>query len=216
MNNIIERNYYTGTDSDGEFKIIQFQHHEVCFPPSIPELLNGQLVSLAISNRLAYLQHQISQVVEFYKSKNIIDYRYTLEAALVSMKRVMDDLVMSSYCMIFRDKVLETKHIEVDTYGSLFKNGKPTKVGKEILDKAIQPTDDFEQVLTELVNSLKHSYLLPEAQLVWGADFPTVVSIYVHRNKYGDEITYHNHSLGQIIMGFNNFVSNVVTLQKNL
>lgn len=216
MNNIIEKNYYTGTDSDGEFKIIQFQPHEVCFPPSIPELLDGQLVSLAISNRLAYLQHQTSQVVEFYNSKKIIDYQYTLEAALVSMKRVVDDLVMSSYCMIFKDKVLETKHIEVDTYGSLFKNEKPTKVGKEILDKTIQSTDDFAQVLTELVNSLKHSYLLPEAQRAWGADFPTVVSIYAHRNKYGGEITYHNHSLGQIIMGFNNFVSNVVTLQKNL
>lgn len=216
MSNIRESNYYTGTDSDGKFEVIQFQLHEVCSPPSIPKFLNGQLVSLAISNRLTYLQHQINQIVEFYNSKNVIDYRYTLEAALISMKRVMDDLVMSSYCVIFREKVLETKCIEIDTYGSLFKNGKPTNVGKIILNKAIQPTDDFAQVLTELVNSLKHSYLLPEAQLAWGADFPTVVSIYAHRNRYDGEIIYHNHNLGQIIMGFNNFVSNVVTLQNRL
>ncbi|HCG6159854.1 TPA: hypothetical protein NJ142_004279 [Vibrio parahaemolyticus] len=216
MSNITERNYYTGMNSDGEYKVIQFLPHEVRSPPSIPGLLNGSLVAQAISERLTYLQHQINQVVKFYISKKIIDYRYTLEAALVSMKRVMDDLVMSSYCLIFKRKVLETKHIEVDTYGSLFNKEKPTKVGEVIINKTIQPTDDFGQVITELVNSLKHSYLLPEAQLQWGVDFPTVVSIYAHRNKYGGEITYHNHSLGQIIIGFNQFVSNVVALQKNL
>jgi hypothetical protein len=215
MHIIKENSYYSGADSDGQFVVKQIAFHKIPAPPSIPSLLNGSLVSLGISQRLEYLQRQIDTTVLHYKSQNFLGYRYAIESALISMKRVVDDLVMSSYCILYEKDVTQNRILKVDGYGALFKNGKPTVIGKNLLETFIEPIDCFPKTLSEVVNSQKHSYLLPESQMMWGIDFPTVVAIYAHRNDYSGHIIYHNHSLGQFLMGFNSFVLQVIERQTN-
>jgi len=209
MGTIVEKNYYSGKDSDGLFIVEQHQFSKIIQPPSIPELINGTRVSLAVSSRLGYLQRQVDTVVSHYESKNIDCYRFELESALISMKRIMDDLIMAAYCILDSDNVVESKYVKVDGYGSLFKSGKLTTMGTRIVNSHNFLNDDFAETLNELVNSFKHSYVLSDL-LLWGADFPTVVSVYAHRNNYGKDISFHNHSLGQILLGFNNFVSKFI------
>lgn len=215
MYTVEESNYYSGEDSDGQFVVEQIPFQKIPSPPSIPRLLNGSLVALGIAQRLEYLQHQIHSTVRHYKSHELLGYRYSLESALISMKRVIDDLVMSSYCILCETEMVQTRILEVDGYGALFRNGKPTTIGKRLLEAFIEPVDTFPQILSEVVNSYKHSFLLPESQMMWGADFPTVVSIYAYRNDYNGHVTYHNHSLGQLLIGFNRFVRQVTERQRN-
>lgn len=216
---IKEINYYSGADSNGNLAITRYLPLTIPYPPSIPGLLNGALVSIAISHRLEYLQSQIQLAVASYEAQNILAYRYALEGVITSMKRVMDDLVMTAYCVMWSKEVTTSKKLEVDGYGALFKRGKPTAVGERILAEILKPTDNFAVIFTELANSFKHSYMLPEAQNAWGMDFPTVLSIYAHRNDYSGNVHYHNHSLGQIIIGFNKFVQsgieNIRVYQEN-
>lgn len=214
MLSITEKNYYSGKDSDGHYRVLQVQPFQIPAPPNITGLLNGTLVSVGISHRLKFLQQQIDEVIHHYEDRRVLPYRYTLEAALISMKRTLDDLIMSSYCMLHKDEINATKRLQIDSFGALFKNGKPTKTGKIVLEYFLVPMDGFAETLTEIVNSYKHSYLLPEAQRVWGADFPTIVSIYAHRNDYSGDVFYHNHSLGQILRGFNKTVEQIIARQK--
>lgn len=215
MNQVEEINYYSGSNSGGHFIVEQIPFHKIPSPPRIPGLLNGSLVALGISHRLEYLQNQINSTVLHYESRNLLGYRYALEAALISMKRVIDDLVMSSYCLLYESEMTQTRVLKVDGYGSLFKHGKPTTIGKSLLETFITPIDRFPEIISEIVNSYKHSYLLPESQMMWGVDFPTVVSIYAYRNNYSGRVVYHNHSLGQLLIGFNKFVRQVTERQHN-
>jgi len=210
----IEKNYYSGSDSDGLFRVVQLEWLQIPPPPKIPGLINGALVSIGIAHRLEFTQIQVDEVMLCYRAKNIAHYRYRLESVLISMKRTLDDLVMSSYCMLKGDEVIATKHLLIDGFGGLFSKGVPTSTGKEILDTFFESIDEFPHVLTEVVNSYKHSYLLPEAQAMWGVDFPTVVALYAYKNDYSKKVTCHNHSLGQLLIGFNKTVERVIQLQK--
>lgn len=214
MKNITEKTYYSGEDSDGNYRVCQFFFHDIPSPPCVPNLLNGNLVSLGISQRLQYLQSQIDKVIYCYNTTNIIEYKLSLESALVSMKRVIDDLIMSSYCILNSKEISETWCIEVDGYGALFNKGKPTKKGAPIIEHFLDHSDEYPQILSEIVNSIKHSYLINESQLIWGVDRPTVVCIYAHKNKYKNLVTYHNHSLSQILIGFNRLVTSIINKQR--
>ncbi|GHD46663.1 hypothetical protein SAMN05216429_1094 [Marinobacter persicus] len=207
---IREINYYSGKKSDGRFQVYQIRAIDIPCPPSIPYLLNGAIVCIEIADRLDYIQRQVTEAVAAWEACQHRPHKYSIETALINMKRVMDDLVMMSYCLKYERVVQDSVELEVDGWGALFSKGKPTKVGAALIDEFFKGVDRFPHVLSEIVNSFKHSYLLPEAARLFGADFPTVIGIYSHRNNYRKVIHHHNHSLGQIVIGFNDFCSTTI------
>ncbi|NBW49653.1 MAG: hypothetical protein EBR49_06105 [Betaproteobacteria bacterium] len=213
MAEITERNYFSGRDSNLPYVVDKYLAIQLPSPPTIPGLINGLLVCVDIEARLRYLDGLVLQAVNAYAAKDVHSYFFTVEACLLSMRRVVDDLVMSVYCRANEEKVQDTRKIEVDGCGSLFRNGEPTDFGAHVLSEYIGPNRNFLEILIELSNCFKHSYLLSESR-AWGADFPTVLAIYAKRNDYSKSITFHNHSFGQIVMGFNLLVSGFVTKAK--
>ena len=125
------------------------------------------------------------------------------------MRRVIDDLVMCLYCRSHEAEVLLTRKIVVDGVGALYKGGKPTPFVRHFLELYIHPNEEALEVLIELSNAFKHSFLIPESR-GWGVDFPTVLAIHAPRNDFSKEFTYHNHSLGQLVIGFNSVISGIV------
>lgn len=210
MAQITECNFYSGKDSNLPYTVDKYLGIQLPSPPTISGLINGFLVSVEIEARLRYLDTLLLQAVNAYAMKDVHRYFFTVEACLLSMRRVVDDLVMSIYCRVNQDQIQRTRKLEVDGCGSLFKNGEPTKFGAYVLSNHIDPNREFLDILIELSNCYKHSYLLSESR-AWGMDFPTVLAIYAPRNDYAKPITYHNHSFGQIVIGFNAVVAGFVS-----
>lgn len=202
--------YFSGDSCDDTVTIIQISPLSVPHFPAIPELINGQLTSAWISLRLQNLQSQWLILLTLHKSGQYQEYQFFLEAVLVSMKRVVDDLVMGAYCIHKEDEVTKTRRIKVDGWGGLFNKGTPKQVRSEIIEKFIGEYDDFPVVLNDLVNALKHSFLMPEARLVWNNYFPLVRAIYAPFNDYSEKAVIHNHDMRQLVLGFNKFVKQVL------
>jgi hypothetical protein len=209
MHVITTRTFYSGINSRPPYVVNQHSAFLLPQPPSIPGLINGGLVALEIENRLRYLAKLVGDATVAYESQQAHGYFFAVEAMLLSMRRVIDDLVMSLYCRSQAEEVISTRRIKVDGYGALFRSGSATPFGAELIYEYIHPNEEIADVLVELSNSYKHSYLLAEAR-AWGADFPTVLAIHAPRNDYSKPITYHNHSLGQLVIGFNSLVDGVV------
>jgi hypothetical protein len=213
MHTVTERTFYSGTDSRLPYVVKQHSAFQLPHPPSIPGLINGALVAVEIENRLRHLAALVGVATVAYQSQQVHGYFFTVEAVLLSMRRVIDDLVMSLYCRSRADEVASTRRIEIDGYGALFRSGKPTSFGTELIREYIHPNEEIADVLVELSNSYKHSYLLAEAR-AWGVEFPSVLAIHAPRNDYSKPITYHNHSLGQLVIGFNALVEGIVQRSK--
>lgn len=190
--------------------IIQIQPLSMPRPPAIPGLINGQLASIWISMRLQHLQHQWSSLLELFMRGEFQDYQFSLEATLVSMKRVIDDLIMGAYCIYKESEINETRRIEVDGWGVLFRKGKPTALGHGIIENFVGEYDSFPDVLNDLVNAMKHSYLMPEARNEWNNHFPLVKAISAPHNDYSGVVKVHDHDMTELVLGFNKFVKQVV------
>lgn len=209
MHTVVERNFSSGTASSLPFSIVQHSAFALPHPPTITGLINGGLVAVRISHRLQHLDKLVASAVRAYERKEDQDYFFIVEAVLLSMRRVIDDLVMSIYCRTQKSEVEQSRKLSVDGYGSLWKSGKPTNFGRTFVSHYLRPNEEIAEIIVELSNSFKHSYLLPESR-AWGADFPTVLALHAPRNDYSGEVTLHNHSLGQIVIGFNGLVSGIV------
>ena len=190
--------------------IVQIHPLSMPRPPTIPGLINGQLASMWISMRLQHLQLQWRGLLEHFTRSEFQQYQFALEATLVSMKRVIDDLIMGSYCIHKELEINDTSKIEVDGWGGLFRKGVPTALGREIIDQYVGDYDSFPDVLNDLVNALKHSYLMPEARNEWNNHFPLVKAISAPHNDYSGVVKIHDHDMAELVLGFNKFVTQVV------
>jgi hypothetical protein len=213
MQTVTGRTFYSGADSRLPYEVKQHGAFQLPHPPSIPGLINGALVAVEIENRLRHLAGLVTVATVAYQSQQAHGYFFAVEAVLLSMRRVIDDLVMSLYCRFRSEEVTRSRRIEIDGYGALFRSGKPTSFGAELIREYIHPNEEIANVLVELSNSYKHSYLLAEAR-AWGVDFPTVLAIHAPWNDYSKPITCHNHSLGQLVLGFNALVEGIVQRSK--
>ncbi|WP_312959211.1 hypothetical protein [Stutzerimonas nitrititolerans] len=203
---------YQSDDSSNEYpSILQVAPLCVPSPASIPNLVNAQLGSVWVSLRLQHLNSQWMKVLGLFDDRDdYASYVFSLESMLISMKRVIDDLIMCAYCLLEEDAVLQTKKIEVDGWGVLFKRGVPTELGQRLIDKFIGQYDEFPNILNELVNALKHSFLMGEARTEWNNSFPLVKGIYAERNNYSKVVRIHNHDARQLVLGFNRIVKQLL------
>lgn len=202
--------YRSGEARTGTPLIIQIPPASVPRPPTIPDLINGQLASVWVSLRLQNLQAQWMRLLQLHLAGQVQDYQFCLESMLVSMKRVVDDLIMGAYCIHKEVEVTETRKIEIDGWGVLFRKGSPTPLGLEIIDRFVGEYDSFPDILNDLVNALKHSYLMPESRCEWNNYFPPVKAIYALRNDYSEIVQVHDHDMYELVLGFNKFVKQVV------
>lgn len=201
---------YTCADATGQPVVLQVPPLAVPRPPAVPGLVNGQLSSVWVSLRLQSLSQQWFSLLTLFNEGDSQNYQFCVESVLVSMKRTVDDLVMCAYCIHKANDVEQTHRIEVDGWGQLFKRGKPTTLGKEIIDRFVGDYDEFPNILNNLVNAIKHSYLMPEARNDWSNEFPLVKAIYAPFNDYSGEVEVHEHNMLELMRGFNQFVKQVM------
>lgn len=203
--------YYSKETRDGAVAIIQIHPLSIPRPPAISDLINGQLASVWVSFRLQDIQAQWIRLLILHANTDFQEYQFRLESILISMKRVIDDLIMGAYCIHKEGEINETKKIEIDGWGVLFKKGTPTTLGREIVERFVGEYDAFPNILSDLVNAMKHSYLMSEARTEWNDKFPLVKAIYAFRNDYSGDVELHDHDMFELVLGFNKFVRKLVT-----
>lgn len=204
--------YVTYTCADATVKpvVIQVPPLAVPPPPVIPGLINGQLSSVWISLRLQNLNQQWVALLTLFNNGDFQNYQFCVESVLVSMKRVVDDLIMCAYCIHKTSEFEQTRKLAVDGWGQLFKKGEPTTLGREIIERFVGDHDEFPNILNNLVNAMKHSYLMPEARNDWNNEFPLVKAIYAPFNDYSGKVEVHEHNMVELLRGFNQFVKQVM------
>lgn len=202
--------YRSGEPRDEIPRIIQISPLSVPCPPAIPELINGRLASAWLSLRLQSLQSQWVELLKLFVEGQFQEYQFRLESILISMKRVIDDLIMCAYCIHEEAEISRTHKILIDGWGMLFQSGRPTRLGNEIITRFVGAYDGFPDILNDVVNAFKHSYLMPESRMEWNEHFPLVRAIYAPRNNYAGIVKLHNHDMVELVLGFNKFVKQVV------
>lgn len=202
--------YSSNEHADRIPSIIQALPLSVPRPPAIAELINGQLASIWISLRLQHLNSQWLDLLKLFSVGDVHNYQFALESTLVSMKRVIDDLIMCAYCIHKEAEIVESRKIDIDGWGVLFRKGVPTSLGQEIIDRFVGEYDEFPDILNDLVNAMKHSYLMAEARSEWNNEFPLVKVIYSPRNDYSGVVQVHDHDMRELVLGFNKFVRNTL------
>jgi hypothetical protein len=205
-----EVDYRSGEMRDEVLRVIQIDPLSVPCPPAIPDLINGRLASAWLSLRLQSLQGQWLELLQLFNEGKFQEYQFRLESILISMKRVIDDLIMCAYCICEEVEILRTRKISIDGWGVLFRGGRATTLGNEIISRFVGAYDDFPDILNDLVNAFKHSYLMPESRMEWNEHFPLVRAIYAPRNDFSGVVKLHNHDMFELILGFNKFVKQVV------
>jgi len=207
----IERiTYNSGIEVQAWPQIVQISPLSMPRPPAIPGLINGQLSAVWVAFRLQDLNSQWRQLIDLFEKRDFQRYHFHVEATLVSMKRVIDDLIMGAYCIHKEADIADSFNIPIDGWGVLFRKEKLTALGAEIIERFVGEYDSFPDILNELVNALKHSYLMAEARNQWSNDYPLVCAYYAHRNDYSGLVRVHEHDMTELVLGFNKFVLQVL------
>ncbi|MBP9021836.1 MAG: hypothetical protein KBH06_01420 [Spirochaetes bacterium] len=192
--------------------------------PSIPRLLNGALFGSKLSNRIRIINLHIVNI--FKKHENILNpktadhllhstYHTDIELVIYLIKRSIDDIITANYVKLYISDIETSHKIFIESIGDLLSTKK--KNGKDEVKDCIKfnKHEKFLKTINDLHNSLKHDFFSPETDMRFGLNFPVVISI---KTDHGDlnKIDYHNHSLGQLVLGFSDFLLDNVTLSKRL
>jgi hypothetical protein len=202
--------YSSGVSVQAWPAILQISPLSMPRPPAIPGLINGHLSAVWVALRLQDLNLQWGLLIDLFENRDVQRYHFQAEAIPVSMKRVIDDLIMGAYCIHKEAEIAVSFEIPIDGWGVLFRKEKPTAIGEEIIARFIGAYDSFPDVLNDLVNALKHSYLMAEARNQWSNDYPLICAYYAHRNDYSGPVRLHEHDMTELVLGFNKFVLQVV------
>lgn len=190
----------------------------------ITNILNPQLTWIEIVKKIRYIHILFTDVSKNYRTEKseIIQYPFKeqIESIIFHMKTVIDMQVQLASLETDYNNIISTHKFEYDSFGKI--NKKKT-VDKEKLRKECpnllniifgndvyeKDNSNFLSIINNLFNSIKHCSLHSEAYVIYGADFPTVVTVYAPNNNFKNDIEYHNHYLFQLLMGFDNNVRRI-------
>lgn len=150
-------------------------------------------------------------------TSTLYQYKFSVEEIIYHMRRILDTLVQITYLMTNGEEFNADKIIRFDAIGKV-KNGENShpELYSIIHGGNANYTSDntqFLKVINDVFNSFKHSLIHNESNIVMGAEIPTVVSYYAKNGRYSD-ITFHNHNLTHIMMGFNDNLVRILNNQK--
>jgi hypothetical protein len=233
---LIEENYiYSKECLTKQFQIESYSFLEMPRYEAIERFTNPELQSLMIVNKYLLIQHEFMDILKFHErniknlpnlnqflpEKNpVIIYRLKTEGLILSIRKLFDELVQLTYVTCYKSNFDTNNKIEVDCIGGLFTTRKDSiyPLCKQILigDGIDYDKDntEFLKTINKLFNSIKHSVLYYEAMLLY-SDIPNVVSFYKDRNKFSsNDVLFFNHSLFQIMFGFQSNFKRIIKNQK--
>lgn len=235
--NLIEENYiYNKECSIKQFQIESYSFLQMPKYEEIERFTNPELQSLMIVNKHLLIQHEFIDIVKFHEEniKNLqnpyqlmqleqnpfILYRLKTEGLILSIRSLFDELVQLTYVTCYKSLFKTRNKIEVDCIGDLFSTKKNSTypLCKQILiGNGIDYYEDnteFLKTINNLFNSIKHSVLHYEAMLLY-SDVPNVVSYYKKSNYFSkNDVLFFNHSLSQIMFGFQSNFRRIINNQK--
>lgn len=246
--------FYSGRDSTMCPTFINFEHNtnnalnniehfaELIYPKGDRTVKVNSLARLDLKERLYEINENVRLAWEQWQNchKDLTNgsatYKYhsRIDAILMQMRRVIDDIFVSYFYKKFKSETLDLGFYKVDSFQWLndkkpFKNWPIQKncvfsdtrrdemKRKRGLIKRLfsEENDNFLSILTYASNGAKHSYFNTTARAKIGNDFPTLLmNVNMKNGKHGlEEINVH---LSQIILGFTDLLSDVVTRAEQL
>lgn len=150
-------------------------------------------------------------------SSTLHQYKFAVEEIIYHMRRILDTLVQITYLMTNQEEFDTEKVIKFDAIGKVVHGKKSHPALHAIIhgnnENYLSDSTNFLAVINDTFNSFKHSLIHNESNSLMGAAIPTVVSYYAKNGKYS-EITYHNHNLTHIMMGFHDNLVRILNNQK--
>lgn len=154
-------------------------------------------------------------------------YHYQAETLVAAIRRLLDDLVMAVFCRKFYEYEPWRRNLPIDGYSMLL--NKPMKHFKTFFDQnekgeksdelchqfiniILGENKEFLITIQGLSNTYKHSLAANLVRGSYGVDFPSVLSVGVadHSQRNLGHLSYHNHSLRQLILGLNDYLDDLI------
>ncbi|AGK95644.1 hypothetical protein [Clostridium pasteurianum] len=212
---IEEINYYTGSDTHGipmlpTLKINQFPNFKC-----IPQLFNSGRFSMYFISRIDTINEITKQIyAEHYRFQNSTNgittteptkYKNNIEFVVYLIRKSIDELITLTYCLLYYEEMLSTKKLKITSIGDLLdsRNDKITKLIKDYIN--YDTHSEFLEIINSIHNSMKHDIFSSETVTIFGESYPTIITLQANWGNL-NKIKYHNHSYGQIILGFSNFL----------
>lgn len=226
---IEEINFYTGRDAEGIPQIPFSNYYDIVKKSnfrSIPRLLNAALFCMHLSERFRLMNNYIHDVfithTKIMKQSqglcfdiiNISQYNATIEFIVYLMKKSIDEIIMMTYVQSYYEKIVTTHYIAIQSIGDLFSNNPKYETERQTIKERVGfvKCESFFRIINDVHNGYKHDLFLAEMNMLFGENFPTVRVLKARNDKKAgcadlNRISYHNHSLGQMVIGFSNFIT---------
>lgn len=159
--------------------------------------------------------------------RGAIFYHYQAETFVAAIRRLLDDLVIAVFCRQFYEYEPWKRRLPIDGYSSLLntpmrhfkrffqhdeKSDKTDELCRGFIDAIIGANIDFLLTIQGLSNTYKHSVTANVVRASYGVDFPSVLSVGVadHLERNLGRLSYHNHSLRQLVLGLNDYLDDLI------
>lgn len=193
-------------------------------PPikEIPLLFAPLLSKFLISQKIQYIHREMLVLKNNFENKDLTkwdilySYKDVLETVIFHMKRVIDSLVQLTSVLVNYDDIRAKHKLTVDSLGLLLGNPKKYEESKIIIGDDIYSFDNtsFLYIINNLFNSFKHCLIHSESYLLFGREYPTILTDYAKQNDYTKIMEYHNHNAYHILMGFQDTIIRITDNMK--
>lgn len=202
---------------------------------------------ISINQRIDYIDSCIEQIedqfLSFHNGKMVraVGYEanhhhFIVESLVGSIRRFLDDLAVVIFLSTFKDYEPWKADFVVEGFSDLLDAEKfKIKFRKSFRDvaennqginenlnnfigKVLGKNQEFLTIIRQLSNSYKHSVTSNISRNLFGVNYPTVIVVGVLKpDRNFQRLTYHNHSLRQIIIGLKDYLEDLVsrTSQEN-
>lgn len=228
--------FYTGRDSNGPVYLIdnwnrnEMQSEILHFAHKFPFIDIPRYGSVphivSLMQRIDYINFFIKQIEMQYVAAyqgQIGHYHDMVESFVAAIRRLIDDFVVAAFMNAFKEYEPWRMSIVVEGYSDLFRADLFKKKFEEAFKNVrnqnfINQLDEFRNrvlgknwkflwILQLLSNTYKHSLTAGLGKNVFGVSFPTITTQGVLRpGRSLGELTYHNHSFRQIVMGLKDYL----------
>lgn len=155
-------------------------------------------------------------------------HHFFSESLVSAVRRLLDDLTTALFLKTFQKYAPWEKGLIVDGYSALLGERAKQRVDKifppdvqradanklrdNFIDVIVGKNKVFLEMIQGMNNAYKHSITANITRQLHGSDFPTLLTVGVadySPNRNLGMLVYYNHSLRQVIMGLNDYLSDL-------
>lgn len=188
---------------------------------NISKICNSMLVLHTIIERDKVIHDKFRDICEHHKNlipkegvpiiNDLVGYKVKIESLVYLIKRNLDFLVQLTELLIVEKKEKPPRKLHFEGVGNIINTGnkKNDELKNEMRRLIIGDKDKFQEdstgflnIINDVFNSMKHCFMHVESDRLIGVGYPTLVTYFAPYNNYERKITFHNHSVHHIVMGY--------------